>query len=64
MEMLGFERKTLVEDGKEDEFLVLNTDRFDLRDFTMMTNIMNDVLTRNNMSPLTQNMQQTSEETK
>ena len=60
MEMIGFDKQIIFEDGKEDDYMILNHCKFDLRDFTMIISIIDEVVNQNNIQPLVKNMSATS----
>lgn len=61
LEMIGFQKQQLVEDGKEEMYLIMSPGSSDIRDLIMIEGILADVLKQNNISPLTKNMRNPEE---
>ena len=61
LEMLGFEQVQWKDESLPDsileDYFILNQERIDMREFTMLIQIIDDVLRLNNLTPLTKNLE-------
>lgn len=64
--MIGFEKVNMLneEQKKEEDFLILNVQRFDINEFNLLINIIDDIFKKNNLTPLTKNLKTNKEERK
>ncbi|CDW73897.1 scp-like extracellular [Stylonychia lemnae] len=64
LEMLGFEKVQWYDDSQfdaiQEDYYILNQQRIDMREFNIVVQIINEVFSKNNMSPLTINMENQS----